>query len=135
MTRWKAAVVLVPVVLTALIAATWKRWWLRASGYTVTYGGQEAPEAVVYRGSDCFLVDLTRVGDSLYLVYPAARELGEAQAKRFIFFPRVTFSKDLPARWVWIGKSDVLAAIDFRQKAVAFTGVKAKRVVVAWHAP
>jgi hypothetical protein len=135
MTVSKGAIVLLLVVVATLIASTWKRWWPTASGFTVSYQGREAPDVRVYRGNDCFLLDLSRVGDSLYLVYPAARELGEAQVKRFIFFPGVVFSKDLPARWIWIGKSDVLAAIAFQKESVTFTTIKDKRVTVGWHAP
>lgn len=132
MTGWKAAVLLVAVVLAGLIVTTWKRWWPRTSGVTVTYQGQAAPDARVYRGPNCLLIDLTKQGDSRYLLYPAARELGEAQVKRFIFLPGVLFSKDFPAQYVWIGKSDVMALIEFQPEGVKFTGVKGKRIGVTW---
>ena len=85
----------------------------------------------VHRGKDCFLLRLTNLSDSDYL-YPAAHELGEARRHRFWFFPGLVYSKDIPAIYIPIGKSEVYPRTEFGPRSVKFNTIRDKKVTVSW---
>jgi hypothetical protein len=130
--KFRRTIGFVALAAVVLLLFTWRHWWSRSHEFSVTYEGVLVPKPEIYRGKNCFLLRLTNLSDSDYLVYPVAHELGEAQRHRFWFLPGLVYSKDVPAIYIPIGKSEVDARTEFEPRSVKFNTIRDKRVAVSW---
>lgn len=137
----KLAVIIFEAVLIVVLSAMvyWlakPHLWRAVEATKITYDGQSATDANLYRSSQGDLLIRIKVlekEDSVYIYYPSRRLIGVPNGNQFVYFPLYAFSKDVPPPVVMSNdrikiESDMNLVIN--EIGVEFTTLSGGRVAV-----
>jgi len=120
----------------ALIAVMSRgHWWKKLSNAHVVYDGQSLPNASVYRSpNDELLVSLGDLPDerSLFVVYPAEKNVGLPNERHFVFLPGYVYSRYRSPLVVLMGsvKAETDPKVARSQNSVEFTTLRGRKVQI-----